>query len=118
MGVTHRDIIEEGYHPNPDMCRFQMPHAITIEDPFLIPFTDSILEEVAGHEIYSFMDGFLGYNQICIAEEDKLKMKFVVVEGCSHTTECHSTYAMHRLHSKESYCTYLTKCLSGVSKHS
>ena len=41
---------------------FWFLNAVTIKDPFPIPFTDSILEEVAGHEIYSFMDGFSGYN--------------------------------------------------------
>ena len=56
-------------------------NALTIKDPFPIPFTDSILEEVAGHEIYSFMDGFSGYNRICIVEEDKLKTTFVVEGG-------------------------------------
>lgn len=60
---------------------FRCLNAITIKDPFWIPFTDSILEEVAGHEIYSFMDEFSGYNQICRAEEDKLKMRFVVEGG-------------------------------------
>lgn len=56
-------------------------NAVTIKDPFPIPFTNSVLEEVAGHEIYSFMDGFSGYNQISITEEDKLKMTFVVEDG-------------------------------------
>lgn len=37
--------------------------------------------EVAGHEIYSFMDGFSRYNQISIAEEDKLKTTFVIEDG-------------------------------------
>ena len=46
-----------------------------------MPFTDSILEEVVGHEIYSFMEGFSRYNQICIAEEDKLKTNFIVEDG-------------------------------------
>ena len=60
---------------------FRCLKAVTIKDPFPIPFTDSILEEVAGHEIYSFMDGFSGYNQISIVEEDKLKTTFVVEGG-------------------------------------
>lgn len=60
---------------------FRCLNAITIKDPFPIPFTDNILEEVAGHEMYSFMDGFSGYNQISIAKEDKLKTTFVVEDG-------------------------------------
>lgn len=57
---------------------FRCLNTVTIKDPFPIPFIDSILEEAAGHEIYSFMDGFSGYNQISIAQEDKLKTTFVV----------------------------------------
>lgn len=60
---------------------FRCLNAITIKDPFPIPFTNSILEEVAGHEMYSFMDGYSGYNQISIAEEDKLKTTFVVEDS-------------------------------------
>lgn len=60
---------------------FHCLNAVTIKDPFLIPFTDTILEEVVRHEIYSFMDGFSGYNQISIAEEDKPKTTFIVEDG-------------------------------------
>lgn len=57
---------------------FRYLNTVTIKDPFPIPFMDSILEEVAGHEIYTFLDGFFGYNGISIAKEDKLKTTFVV----------------------------------------
>lgn len=60
---------------------FRCLNAVTIKDPFLIPFTNSISEEVVGPEIYSFMDGFSGYNQICIAEEDKLKTPYDKLGG-------------------------------------
>ena len=39
-------------------------NAATIIDAFLLPFTDDILDVVVGHEIYSFLEGFSGYNQI------------------------------------------------------
>ena len=35
---------------------------VTIKYPFPIPFTNMIMEEVARHEMYSFMDEFFGYN--------------------------------------------------------
>ena len=35
-----------------------------LHDPFPTPFTDEVLEGVGGQEMYSFMDGFLGYQQI------------------------------------------------------
>jgi hypothetical protein len=36
-------------------------------DPFPTPFTDEVLDNVGGHEVYSFTDGFLGYHQIKIS---------------------------------------------------
>ena len=34
----------------------------TINDAFPLPFTDGVLDTVAGHEMYTFLDGFSGYN--------------------------------------------------------
>ena len=39
-------------------------NAVTITDPFPLPFNDTMLDTVAGHEMYSFLDGFSGYNQV------------------------------------------------------
>ena len=36
----------------------------TVIDAFPLPFTDGVLDAVAGHEVYSFLDGFSSYNQI------------------------------------------------------
>ena len=36
----------------------------TVMDAFPLPFTDGVLDAVAGHAIYSFLDGFNRYNQI------------------------------------------------------
>jgi hypothetical protein len=40
-----------------------------VHDPFPTPFTDEVLEQVAGRESYSFTDGFSGYHQVRIVEE-------------------------------------------------
>ena len=45
-----------------------------IHDPFPTPFSDEVLDNVAGNEAYSFTDGFSGYHQVYIVEEDKKKM--------------------------------------------
>ena len=42
----------------------------TQKDHFPLPFIDTILEEVAGHELYTFMDGYSGYNLISIHPKD------------------------------------------------
>ena len=52
-----------------------------VHDPFPTPFTDEVLEQVAGKEYYSFTDGFSGYHQVGIVEEDKKKTTFITEWG-------------------------------------
>ena len=40
------------------------------------------LDTVAGHEIYSFLDGFSGYNQIRMHPADQEKTAYVTEWGC------------------------------------
>jgi hypothetical protein len=58
-------------------------NAVTNVDLFPLPFTESILEVVAGYEMYTLMDGYNGYNQIMIALEDQLKTSFITEYGAS-----------------------------------
>ncbi|KAL3702028.1 hypothetical protein R1sor_020050 [Riccia sorocarpa] len=60
---------------------FRVLNSQSIPDPFSIPFTDMLLDDVAGSEMFSFMDGFSGYNQIAIAPEDQYKTTFVTQWG-------------------------------------
>ena len=53
----------------------------TIKDPFPIPFTDTMLDQVAGYEMYSFVDGYSGYNQVSLAPEDREKTTFITEWG-------------------------------------
>ena len=46
-------------------------NAGTRKDHFPLPFVNQMLERVAGHEFYCFLDGYSGYNQIEIALEDQ-----------------------------------------------
>jgi hypothetical protein len=56
---------------------FRGLNKLTLTDPFPTPFIDEIINEVMGHECYSFTDGFSGYNQVPIAKEDQPKTTFV-----------------------------------------
>ena len=56
-------------------------NAATITDAFPLPFIDGVLDAVAGHEVYSFLDGFSGYNQIRMHPEDQEKTSFVTEWG-------------------------------------
>ena len=53
----------------------------TIKDHFPLPFTEAILEALAGDEAYSFLDGFSGYNQVLIALQDQYKTAFATEWG-------------------------------------
>ncbi|MCO5601704.1 hypothetical protein L7F22_055827 [Adiantum nelumboides] len=57
-------------------------NAATKRDHFPLPFQDEILNEVAGHERYTICDGYSGYYQIRIAEEDQHKTTFITPWGC------------------------------------
>ncbi|CAN6552280.1 unnamed protein product [Malus baccata var. baccata] len=46
-------------------------NATTRKDHFPLPFLDQMLERLAGHSFYCFLDGYSGYNQIVIAPDDQ-----------------------------------------------
>ena len=43
-----------------------------------MPFTDEIIDECAGNDIFSFLDVFSGYNQITICLEYQHKTTFSI----------------------------------------
>uniref|UniRef100_A0A2N9IQN1 Reverse transcriptase domain-containing protein n=1 Tax=Fagus sylvatica TaxID=28930 RepID=A0A2N9IQN1_FAGSY len=51
------------------------------KDNFPLPHIDTLVDNTATNAVFSFMDGFLGYNQIKMAEEDKSKTAFVTHWG-------------------------------------
>ena len=63
-------------------------NASTRKDHFPLPFIDQVLERVAGHAFYCFLDGYSGYNQIEVAVEDQEKTTFTCPYG---------TYAYRRM---------------------
>ncbi|MCO5589239.1 hypothetical protein L7F22_043205 [Adiantum nelumboides] len=56
-------------------------NAQTSKDPLPLPFTNMMMDEIAGHEMYSFMDGYSGYNKLKIAPEDREKTTFITEWG-------------------------------------
>lgn len=55
-------------------------------DPFTTPFMGEFLENVGGQEAYSFIDGFSGYHQIKIVQEDRSKTTSAMEGGCFQYT--------------------------------
>ena len=64
-------------------------NSTTRKDHFPLPFIDQMLERLAGHSHYCFLDGYSGYNQIVIAPEDQEKTTFTCPFG---------TFAYKRMH--------------------
>ena len=56
-------------------------NAATKKDHFLLPFIDTMLDNVAGQQLYSFLDGFSGYNQVNIHPDEQSKSTFVMEWG-------------------------------------
>ena len=56
-------------------------NSATRKDHFPLPFIDQMLERIAGHAFYCFLDGYSGYNQIAIAPEDQEKTTFTCPYG-------------------------------------
>ncbi|RDX89565.1 hypothetical protein CR513_28698, partial [Mucuna pruriens] len=49
------------------------------KDNFPLLHIDMLVDNTAQHAMYSFMDGFYGYNQIRMAEEDREKTTFITI---------------------------------------
>ena len=52
-----------------------------VNDPFPMPFTDKVLENVGRQEAYSLTNRFSGYHQIKIAQEDRSNTAFTTEWG-------------------------------------
>ncbi|XP_035545115.1 uncharacterized protein LOC118348198 [Juglans regia] len=64
------------------MCiDYRKLNAATRKDHFPLPFLDQVLEKVAGHDFYCFLDGYSGFYQIEIAPEDQEKTTFTCPFG-------------------------------------
>src|ERR1044072_2754073 len=55
---------------------FRDLNAATPKDEYPMPMADMLVDSAAGHEYLSLLDGYSGYNQIFIAEEDVPKTAF------------------------------------------
>ena len=56
-------------------------NSVTRNDHFPIPFINQMLDRLACHNFYCFLDGYSGYNQIPIALEDQEKTIFTCPFG-------------------------------------
>ena len=69
-------------------------NAASRKDHFPLPFIDQMLERLANHPYYCFLDGYSGFFQIPIHPNDKKKTTFTCPYGTFAYRECHSVYVM------------------------
>jgi hypothetical protein len=55
---------------------FQNLNRASEKDNYLVPPMEKLLQTVSGSDIFSLLDGFSGYNQVLVLEEDRLKTTF------------------------------------------
>ena len=48
---------------------------------FLLPWINQLVDSIVGHKLLTFIDSFLGYNQINMNDEDQEKMTFITFQG-------------------------------------
>ena len=70
----------------------------TQKDHFPLSFLDQMLDRLAGHEYYCFLDGYSRYNQIAIALKTRRRRHSPALMVHSHSGECRSGCAMHQAH--------------------
>jgi hypothetical protein len=78
--------VQSGWRVCIDYCKL---NAATKKDHFTLPFIDQMMERLAGHEYYCFLDGYSGYNQVLMDLEDQEKTTFTCPFG---------TFAYRRMH--------------------
>jgi hypothetical protein len=91
------------------------------KDNYPTPFIDQIIDNCAGSVIFSFMDGFSGYNQIDILPIDQHKTTFICLWGTFAYQNYHLALKMLVLHSSghvicfpqyQTYCETLPRRLT------
>jgi len=56
-------------------------NVVTRKDHFPLPFIDQMVEHLARHDYYCFLDGYPGYNQVPMGPEDQKKTMFTCPFG-------------------------------------
>ena len=66
----------------------------TRKNHYPLPFIDQMLDKLARHSHYYFLDGYSGYNQIVIVPEDQENQHLHVLVAPLPLEGCHLDYVM------------------------
>ena len=79
---------------------YQKHNKATKKDHFPLPFIDEMLERLANHSFFYFLDGYSGCHQIPIHPNDQSKTTLIVPMELMLIAGCPSDYATLQLRSK------------------
>lgn len=79
----------------------------TEKDHFSMLFMDQILDRLADRGWYCFLDGYSGYNQICITLEDQEKTTFTFSMEHLLSSVCPLDYTTRRPYSNDACYPFL-----------
>ena len=79
---------------------FRNLNSASDKDNYLVPPMEQILQMVSGFELFSLLDGFSGYNQVLVVEEDRLKTTFRTKWGTFAYRRFPLDLSMMELHSR------------------
>jgi hypothetical protein len=71
----------------------------TRKDHFPLPFIDEMLERLANHSFFCYLDGYSSYHQILFHPDDQSKTTFTCPYG-TFVYKCHLGYVMLQHHFK------------------
>jgi hypothetical protein len=80
-------------------------NATTRKDHFPLPFIDKMVERLAGHDYYCFLDGYSGYNQVLVDPEEQEKN-----DACPLGCAMHPLLFRHRQERDPSNAPILQVC--------
>jgi len=66
---------------------FKNLNKVSLKDNYPLPKMDHILQKVVGASRMSLLDGYFGYNQILVHEDDRDKTTFTTSWGTFHYTK-------------------------------
>jgi hypothetical protein len=83
------------------MCiDYQKINKATQNDHFSLPFIDEMLERLANHSFFCYLDGCSSYHQILIHLDDQSKTTFTCPYGTFTYRQCHLDCVMLQHHFK------------------
>ena len=54
---------------------------VCLKDSFPLPWIDQLVYSVLGHKVLSFLDAYIGFNQILMHSDDVKKTAFITLHG-------------------------------------